>query len=733
MKGRRRRETSRLSLLIGVALVLVLAAIGSVARPADSQANSSEAKISTEVLQATENGQQTSFIIYLEDQADLRAAARIKDEDARGWFVYNTLKQHADRTQAPIRAQLDAQGVSYQSFWGVNMIVVNGGRDLVEAAAARSDVGAIEANAVVDGLEGEDGPESTDEGDEVAAIETGLNNVKAPSLWSLGFTGQGMVVANQDTGMRWTHAALRNHYRGQISGTTADHNYNWHDSIHARITNADGGTASPPVNSCGYNLVAPCDDQGHGTHTTGTTVGDDAGAGVGTGTNQIGVAPGAKWIGCRNMDAGNGRAATYTECFQFFLAPTNLQGQNADPTKRPHVMNNSWGCPQVGELCAPNVMQTIVENSEAEGIFINSSAGNSGSACNTVTDPPGIYASTFSTGAISGTTNALAGFSSRGTVSVDGSLRMKPDISAPGVTVRSSLRNNDTAYGNMSGTSMASPHVVGTVALLWSALPNLARDVPRTKWLLTRSANPSVTVPNNAAGCGGIGSIPNNHFGWGRLDALAAYNLEPSLHQTITFPAIDDRLVADPDFVLDATASSGLPVAYSASGSCSVSGSTVHITGVGFCTVTASQEGLDAYDISVGAPKPWFAAPDVSRTFNVAYPFSGFFQPIDNDKPNGLQAGSAAPVKFSLGGDRGMEIFAAGYPKSSSISCITSVPTDPLEDTATPGESGLGYSPGSDQYHYVWKTDKGWAGTCRQLSVKLVDNTVHTATFQFKK
>ena len=171
---------------------------------------------------------------------------------------------------------------------------------------------------------------------------------------------------------------------------TADHNYNWHDSVHARITGSDGGTPSSTTtpNSCGFNLVAPCDDQGHGTHTTGTTIGDDAGAGVGTGANQIGVAPGAKWIGCRNMDAGNGRAATYTECFQFFLAPTNLANQSADPSKRPHVMNNSWGCPQVGELCAPNVMQTIVDNSEAAGIFVEASAGNDGSACNTVKDPP---------------------------------------------------------------------------------------------------------------------------------------------------------------------------------------------------------------------------------------------------------------------------------------------------------------------------------------------------------
>ena len=171
--------------------------------------------------------------------------------------------------------------------------------------------------------------------------------------------------------MRWTHNAIKPHYRGW-NGSTADHNYNWHDSIHS-----GGGICSP-------NHMEPCDDNAHGTHTTGTTVGDD-GAG-----NQIGVAPGAKWIGCRNMDQGNGTPATYTECFQFFIAPTDLNGQNPNPALRPHVMNNSWVCPP-SEGCAPDTLQTIVENTEAAGIFVEASAGNAGPNCSTVDDPPAIY------------------------------------------------------------------------------------------------------------------------------------------------------------------------------------------------------------------------------------------------------------------------------------------------------------------------------------------------------
>ena len=98
------------------------------------------------------------------------------------------------------------------------------------------------------------------------------------------------------------------------------------------------------------------------------------------------------------MDQGNGTPATYTECFQFFIAPTDLSGQNPEPARRPHVENNSWRCPP-SEGCAADTLQQIVENSEAAGIFVEASAGNAGPGCSTVADPPAIYAASFSTGA----------------------------------------------------------------------------------------------------------------------------------------------------------------------------------------------------------------------------------------------------------------------------------------------------------------------------------------------
>ncbi|HEX9387606.1 MAG TPA: PxKF domain-containing protein, partial [Anaerolineales bacterium] len=115
------------------------------------------------------------------------------------------------------------------------------------------------------------------------------------------------------------------------------------------------------------------------------------------------------------------------------------------------------------------------------------------------------------------------------------------------------------------------------------------------------------------------------------------------------------------------------------------------------------------------------------------YPFSGFFSPVDNlPVLNTIKAGQAIPVRFSLGGDQGLDIFAVGYPKVQQIACDGSAPGDAIEETVTSGISGLQYDPATDTYTYVWKTQKSWAGTCRQLIVRLGDGTDHVANFQFK-
>ncbi len=189
------------------------------------------------------------------------------------------------------------------------------------------------------------------------------------------------------------------------------------------------------------------------------------------------------------------------------------------------MLNNSWHCPP-SEGCAADTLQTIVENTEAAGIFVEASADSAGPGCSTLSDPPAIYSASFTTGAINGSTTTLAGFSSRGPVTIDGSNRIKPDIVAPGVNVRSSVQDSNSAYAYFSGTAMAGPHVVGVVALLWSAFPSLSRDIAATKQLLESTADQNVIVGNGTQ-CGGIDHVPNNHFGWGLVDALAAYNAGP--------------------------------------------------------------------------------------------------------------------------------------------------------------------------------------------------------------
>lgn len=495
---------SRPSRMVFVLIVLLLvSASGVAAAPASPPASPWQDKVDPWVLQTGAHGP-TEFLVFLSDQADLRPAAGLPTKTDKGEFVYHTLSQQAERTQGPLRRRLAELGVAYRPFWVANMIWVRGGLDVVQVVAERDDVAHVYANPSVkldvvqpDAVAEAAGPAQPD------AVEWNITKVNAPSVWAAGFGGAGAVIAGQDTGYRWTHNALKSKYRGW-NGSTATHDYNWHDAIHP-----------PTGSSCGANAQAPCDDQGHGTHTMGTMVGDD-GAG-----NQVGMAPGAKWISCRNMDQGAGTPATYSECYQWFIAPTNLSNQNPDPSKAPDVINNSWGCPPSEGCTDPNALLTVVQNVVAAGIVTVHSAGNSGSACSTVSDPAAIYDESFTVGATTNTaTDDIASYSSRGPVTIDSSGRMKPDISAPGSGVRSSYYSSNNAYTTMSGTSMAGPHVAGLVALLISSNPALKGHVSDIRTIIGQSALHKTTTQ----GCGGDGpnAVPNNVYGWGRIDAYAA-------------------------------------------------------------------------------------------------------------------------------------------------------------------------------------------------------------------
>jgi serine protease AprX len=458
------------------------------------------------VLSDSAAGRDARFLVVLRAQGDAHAvAASMSGRSARGRAIVRKLRGTAAVSQARVRAELDRLGVDYRPYWIVNALAVDGDRAAVEALARLPEVASIESDRGFDAQTATTLHAAPAKHAAPTGIEWNISRVGAPKLWAIGVTGQGIVYANADSGVVWNHAALKAHYRGW-DGATVKHDYNWWDAVHADI---DGNGTNP----CGFNSPTPCDDDtadSHGTHTMGTAIGDD-GAG-----NQIGVAPGAKWIACHNQDQSTGRPSSYIECLQWFLAPTDLQGRNPNPDLRPNVVGNSYVCPP-NELCSEDVLRPAVDAMRAAGIFMSVSAGNEGPSCSTVALPPAPYDSSVSVGASDGQ-DVIASFSSRGPVTADGSGRAKPDLVAPGVSVRSSEANG---YGVLSGTSMASPHVGGAVALLWSAFPDLRGNVDATERLLEETARPLTS----AQGCGGNSAtaVPNNVYGYGRLDVYAAY------------------------------------------------------------------------------------------------------------------------------------------------------------------------------------------------------------------
>jgi hypothetical protein len=453
-------------------------------------------KVDPWVLDTLAHGEKAEFFVFLERQADLSAADSLPSKRAKGRYVFETLSRVASETQGPLLETLSQRGVEHRSFWVANMIWARGDSGLVRELASRREVTRIHANPSV----AFDRPEMVPRArsaSATAAIEVSIQHTGAPDVfWDAGIDGEGVVIAGADTGYQWDHEALRPHYRGVANGGV-DHNYNWHDAIHSS------------VGSCGSDSPEPCDDDSHGTHTMGTMVGDDGGA------NRIGMAPGAKWIGCRNMDDGVGTPATYSECFEWFIAPTNLAGGSPDPDRAPDVINNSWSCPPVEGCTDPNMLRTVVENTRKAGIVVVVSAGNEGPGCQTVANPSGIYDASLTVGATNNNDLATE-FSSRGPVAVDGSNRLKPDIVAPGFQVRSSVRGG---YGQSNGTSMAGPHVAGLVALLISDAECLRGNPKAIENHIFATAEPLTSDQS----CGVAGSeIPNNVYGFGAIRAVRA-------------------------------------------------------------------------------------------------------------------------------------------------------------------------------------------------------------------
>ncbi|MGB4848119.1 MAG: S8 family peptidase [Saprospiraceae bacterium] len=503
-------------------------------------------KVSSSLLTKSIDGASYPFLIVMSSQANVSEAKLMATKEEKTNYVFSQLKVKANETQSAIITLLDEMNVRHQSLFIVNAIKAKGNIDLIRALASRTDVKKI----LDDADQKFAGPvEWSPDNGLRQTIEWGIDMINADDVWALGYRGQGVVVGGEDTGYQWDHEAIKNQYRGyDADRDTVDHNYNWHDAIHEI-----SGLSPDSINSCGLNLKAPCDDYGHGSHTMGTMVGL-------AGDNEIGVAPESKWCGCRNMESGNGSPFTYLECFQWFLAPTDLNDENPDPSKSPAVINNSWGCPE-SEGCDPSnweILNEAIINLKLGGVVVVVSAGNSGSGCSSINTPAAIFEASFTVGATA-ENDTIAGFSSRGPIAIDSSNRTKPNVSAPGVHVRSVKLGG--GYVNSDGTSMAGPHVVGLVALMISANPDLAGKVDLIEDIIEHTCVPKTTDQN----CGDIlgSQVPNNTYGYGRIDALAAVQAALALIPTATTnpnPYADVSVYPNPvkdEFIIETGHSTG--------------------------------------------------------------------------------------------------------------------------------------------------------------------------------
>jgi hypothetical protein len=371
---------------------------------------------------------------------------------ARRAEVYRRLVDTADRTQAPLRRELSRLHIAFTPFYLVNGLEVSGGPALRAWLSARGEVDRVLLNPRLRPVPDPPGklagrPRADDR------PQWNVSAIGADRVWAGGDTGQGIVVGGSDSGVDGRHPALADGFRGGVDS--------WYDPA--------GGTRTPT------------DYHGHGTHTLGTAVG----------SHGIGVAPGARWIGCVDLPRDLGNVTGYLRCLQYMLAPFRYGGdplRDGRPERSADVLVNSWGCPEL-EGCDPPALRPAVDALSAAGIFVTAAAGNSGPRCGSVDDPPARYPSAYAVGATdrSGTT---ASFSSRG--------NGKPDLLAPGVGVVSALPGG--GYGALSGTSMATPHVAGVVALMWAADPKLVGDIARTRALLARTATPVAPTCATAPG-----------------------------------------------------------------------------------------------------------------------------------------------------------------------------------------------------------------------------------------
>ncbi len=469
-----------------------------------------KAKIQPSVLDAFQHSDKARYLVKLKLQADVagaaasarqRAATPAAAELAARSAVIHSLQEAADLSQAGLvafleKAQSMGQVESFEPFWITNMVAVTSDKATLEKIAARPEVEAIYEDEKVHLIKSdivtiEESVETLS-----GAPEWNIERIGAPAVWrQFEIDGTGVVVASMDTGVDPDHPALAEQYRGVGA---ADHSAFWFDAVNGR--------------------PEPYDDEGHGTHTAGTMVGRTP-----DGENQIGVAPGAKWIAAKMLDEfGSGYTSWILQAGQWIMAP------GGDPANAPDVVNNSWG----GSSGMNEWFRDVVVAWRAAGIVPVFANGNSGPGAGTV-GVPANYPESIGVGNVTKDDTLNSG-SSRGPSPYG---EIKPEVSAPGTAVRSALPGG--MYGAGTGTSMAAPHVAGTAALLRQVDASLTVD--EIEAILTSTADPMTDAQ--------YATVPNNGYGHGIVNAYKAVAQALGLAEG----RISGRLLAEGDDLIGPT------------------------------------------------------------------------------------------------------------------------------------------------------------------------------------
>ncbi|HSW56293.1 MAG TPA: S8 family serine peptidase [Ignavibacteriaceae bacterium] len=455
----------------------------------------SQVEVSSRLQQAISEANPEDYIkvlVLLRDQVDVVAM----DEQfymesvsipQRVSELIITLKEKAATTQVNLLSYIEEKTQSgevfrYESFWIANLVMVEAKVEVINEIMFRLDVSQMDLDAI---LELDKPVEVYHETEGTESLEPGLKIVNAHLLWAMGITGQGRLVMGIDTGVQLQHPALQYKWRGNF----VPHNQAWFDPAY--------GTTTP--NDCDY----------HGSHTMGTMVGRST-----TSADTVGVAIDAQWIASNTLCGGGSHTSRSIAAFQWALDP---DGNPSTINDMPDVISNSWYDPDVTNECS-GIYKTTFDALEAAGIAVVFSAGNAGPGVSTITKPKNINTNDVNVFCVAningslwlgGSNDPISNSSSRGpsVCGGTGSLLIKPEVSAPGTSVRSC--NSSGGYTSASGTSMAAPHVAGAVALLKQAFPNLTgRQILEALY-------------NTARDLGTVGE--DNTYGKGLIDVYAAF------------------------------------------------------------------------------------------------------------------------------------------------------------------------------------------------------------------